>query len=497
MADHALIKTLYYRHHNFVASLARHKYGVRMGGVDDVVQEVFLVVYRKLPGTQLQREVRPWLGRITFFVARNYLKSGVGGYRHFEKMNKYQRFLGDVGRAQPGADPETLVKRSMAERYISILTPEQREVFMWADYEGHTGEEIAAHLGIPRPTVAARLGAARKRLREMHARENAQSARVAPNTMAGVRRELAHTPVLANKEDTDRSWALFLPLLAASREAAELGTIGLGCAAITSSPRPVADIARTTAASTATAMPAFAATAAMDPTPLLAMAHAATRATRWKGAGRISASFLVGAGIAAGVPMLVAGTDLEASSTVARAEAIVVDAPLPATETAVHKPPPHDSKAASSLGTPVDPERGHRPPDLLRPQQATLDPRRSGDGGTATATAEVTTTTKPRGKTKNARRKRRRANAPRPLISSREISLLENAQIAFSRGDLQRTRALLSSAAKEFPDGQLAQDRRTLHRKLHRKLQSEREATRRHNRPNRRAGVRPAPTPAP
>lgn len=122
---------------------------------DDVVQETFLVVRRRLPdfeGSQL----RGWLYATTKNVARNHLRS----------WRRRLRLLSSIPEPAPEPHPEDDVARKQAlmllDEFIASLSPKKREAFVLHDLEGLTAVEIADAIGVPTRTVYSRLRAARQ-----------------------------------------------------------------------------------------------------------------------------------------------------------------------------------------------------------------------------------------------------------------------------------------------------------------------------------------------
>jgi RNA polymerase sigma-70 factor, ECF subfamily len=129
--------------------------------VEDLTQEVFLVVRRKLSGFD-GRNLRGWLYRIAQRTVRDYRRRA-----WFRRV-----FLGGgntpehYDHATPDADPSELFERKEAEGLLHGLLGQMSEVrrttFILFEIEGYSGEEIADLQGIPLNTVWTRLHHARK-----------------------------------------------------------------------------------------------------------------------------------------------------------------------------------------------------------------------------------------------------------------------------------------------------------------------------------------------
>jgi RNA polymerase sigma-70 factor, ECF subfamily len=129
--------------------------------VEDLTQEVFLVVRRKLSGFD-GRNLRGWLYRIAQRTVRDYRRRA-----WFRRV-----FLGGgntpehYDHAATDADPSELFERKEAEGLLHGLLARMSEVrrttFILFEIEGYSGEEIADLQGIPLNTVWTRLHHARK-----------------------------------------------------------------------------------------------------------------------------------------------------------------------------------------------------------------------------------------------------------------------------------------------------------------------------------------------
>lgn len=129
--------------------------------LDDLSQEVFLIVRRKLPkfdGTNLAG----WLYRITQRTVRDYRRRA--WFRRAVPRSGDER--PERESTAPGPDPSEALERREAERFlVQILTKmseSRRTAFILFEIEGYTGEEIATLEEVPVNTVWTRLHHARK-----------------------------------------------------------------------------------------------------------------------------------------------------------------------------------------------------------------------------------------------------------------------------------------------------------------------------------------------
>ena len=136
----------------------------------DTTQEIFLRVWRGLPGFRGEAKLSTWV----FQIAWNYIRA------HRRKMGRNHRILGENINATPelvekavdtGPDPERRARATQlldrVERALEEL-PEHYRVVIWLrDGENLSYQEIADALEVPIGTVRSRLARARGALKEM------------------------------------------------------------------------------------------------------------------------------------------------------------------------------------------------------------------------------------------------------------------------------------------------------------------------------------------
>jgi RNA polymerase sigma-70 factor (ECF subfamily) len=139
--------------------------GIPRSSVDDVVQEIFIVVHRKLPEFEGRSSLRTWLAGIARRVVSDHVR---------KRGNAPVGDPLDVDFASALADPaealDTKVAARLVDGLLALMSEEQREVFMLHELEEMTGREIAESTGTNENTVHTRLRAARKIFQEGLAR---------------------------------------------------------------------------------------------------------------------------------------------------------------------------------------------------------------------------------------------------------------------------------------------------------------------------------------
>lgn len=168
---------IYAEHFAFVWRTVR-RLGVPARHVDDAVQDVFVVVYRKLDGFEGRASVRSWL----FGIARRV----TGDYRRrAERKENDVGALPDAGIADPHARTplEAVAEAEAVEvlhALLASLSEEQREVFVMTELEQLSAPEIADALGVSVNTVSSRLRVARAAFEKAVARHHARVHREVP-----------------------------------------------------------------------------------------------------------------------------------------------------------------------------------------------------------------------------------------------------------------------------------------------------------------------------
>jgi RNA polymerase sigma-70 factor (ECF subfamily) len=146
---------IYRAHFAFVWRSLR-RLGVREEDANDVAQEVFIVVHRKLPEFAGRSKVTTWLYGVCFRVASERRRAGGRAALDVQEAAAF------VSRpADPAATAERNQGLAVLERILDRLPDEQRAVFCLFELEGMTGDDIAESLEIPLGTVYSRLRLAR------------------------------------------------------------------------------------------------------------------------------------------------------------------------------------------------------------------------------------------------------------------------------------------------------------------------------------------------
>lgn len=152
------LEAIYREYQGFVWRTLYH-FGLRGEGVNDAVQDVFVVVHRRLGSFDGRTSIKNWLYGIARRVASD----------HRKRVQKRSAWLRLVPQPEPDRGPEDqqIVEHAAAADLVSqlldLLDEDKREVFVLAELEGMTAPEIAEATGVNLNTVYSRLRAARQR----------------------------------------------------------------------------------------------------------------------------------------------------------------------------------------------------------------------------------------------------------------------------------------------------------------------------------------------
>lgn len=161
--DDAAFAEIYRRHFRRVYSLS-----LRMMNnpteAEDMTQDVFTHLYRKIGSFRGESAFTTWLHRMTVNQV----------LMHFRKKSTRTEFTTEEGetplqivQGTENANRMPIVDRIALERAIEQLAPGYRTVFVLHDVEGHEHEEIGRMLGISAGTSKSQLHKARLKLRDL------------------------------------------------------------------------------------------------------------------------------------------------------------------------------------------------------------------------------------------------------------------------------------------------------------------------------------------
>ena len=156
-------ENLYRKHYRRVYSICLRMTG-NIAEAEDLTQEVFIQLHRKIGSFRGEAAFTTWLHRLTVNQV----------LMHFRKRSVRSELTTDDGEMPDSIDPDTInpeampiVDRIGLENAIAQLPNGYRTVFVLHDVEGYEHEEIAKLLGCSAGTSKSQLHKARLKLRRL------------------------------------------------------------------------------------------------------------------------------------------------------------------------------------------------------------------------------------------------------------------------------------------------------------------------------------------
>jgi RNA polymerase sigma-70 factor (ECF subfamily) len=151
-------REVYEQHADFVWRTLQHL-GARSADLEDLGQEVFITVHRKLSSFDGRSKLTTWLFGICLNLVRRQRRRAYFRleFLHAEPPER-------VDPSTPEARYEEEEARRGLAALLEKLSPERRATFVLFEVEGATCEEIAELTSVPLGTVYSRLHSARKQV---------------------------------------------------------------------------------------------------------------------------------------------------------------------------------------------------------------------------------------------------------------------------------------------------------------------------------------------
>ena len=161
-------RTLFVRHKSDVARLVYRMLNAP-ADLEDVIQEVFVQVFRSLKDFRGQAKFSTWLHRVTVNVVLMHRRSARSRPVLTEELPG--ELVADDHQTLPDEDVDRRERMRAFQRLLSRLADKKRIVFVLHELEGLAPAEIAEVVGAPVLTVRTRLFYARRELEAMLAEE--------------------------------------------------------------------------------------------------------------------------------------------------------------------------------------------------------------------------------------------------------------------------------------------------------------------------------------
>jgi RNA polymerase sigma-70 factor (ECF subfamily) len=167
---------IYAQHADFVFRNLR-RLGVVESAIDDAVQDVFLVVHRRLGDFEARAQVTTWLFGIVLRVAQSYRRSAMR--RRARLSDTPASDIEQVPVSTAESPIELLERReasTLLHRLLDELDDDKRAMLVCVELEQMTVPEAAESLGLNLNTAYGRLRAARATFNDAVARTQKQMA---------------------------------------------------------------------------------------------------------------------------------------------------------------------------------------------------------------------------------------------------------------------------------------------------------------------------------
>jgi RNA polymerase sigma-70 factor (ECF subfamily) len=158
----AAVSQVYRQHHAHVRAFAQRLVADH-ATAEDLVHEVFVTLPSAIRTFRGHSSLRTFLISIAVNHARHHVR---GAARRRQAMTR----LADEPRAPSPPPDEGAVRVQVAEaltRALDAIPVEQRVAFVLCEVEERPSREVAEIVGVPEPTVRARLQLAKKKLRAL------------------------------------------------------------------------------------------------------------------------------------------------------------------------------------------------------------------------------------------------------------------------------------------------------------------------------------------
>jgi RNA polymerase sigma-70 factor (ECF subfamily) len=123
---------------------------------EDILQEVFVKIHRKLPTLRTSERLEAWVWRIT----RNAISD------HFRRSRPSEPLRENVAAAS-GPPPEAPDLGPCVRRFVGELAPPYREALVLTEWKHLTQEQMAQQLGLSLSGAKSRVQRARAQLKEL------------------------------------------------------------------------------------------------------------------------------------------------------------------------------------------------------------------------------------------------------------------------------------------------------------------------------------------
>jgi RNA polymerase sigma-70 factor (ECF subfamily) len=165
--DEAAFREIVERYQSKVYSII---YGIlrNHNDAEDIAQQVFAKVYFSIPNFDFRSSLLTWIYKITVNECYDYLRKRKVRKLVYESdlpEDDDQRMqLNEPARDQSPPIDDVVARRDLALKLLAKLPPEERDLLLLKEVEGHSVEELAEMTGINENTIKVKLFRARQKL---------------------------------------------------------------------------------------------------------------------------------------------------------------------------------------------------------------------------------------------------------------------------------------------------------------------------------------------
>lgn len=159
--DRAAFETIYKTCCGYVYNVAYRVVG-NQEDAQEVTQDVFLIIYRKLDIFRFDSAFKTWVYRITVNTAINYAKKMSKHRKKTVEFDEAYMVSGQSNEVEEQSDKQ--FNQNVAASLLNLLNPDQRACIVLRSVEGLSYQEIAETLKININTVRTRIKRAREAL---------------------------------------------------------------------------------------------------------------------------------------------------------------------------------------------------------------------------------------------------------------------------------------------------------------------------------------------
>lgn len=157
--DELAFEEIYKAYFGFVSSVA-YRIVSKSEEAEEVCQEVFMTIYRKMSSFRQESSLKTWVYRITINHALKYAKKKSKESKGMVEYDEEGSIASLTKDARQKMDDEQNEKQ--VEKLLGYLNLEQRACIILRSIEGLSYQEIASTLKIPINTVRSRIKRARE-----------------------------------------------------------------------------------------------------------------------------------------------------------------------------------------------------------------------------------------------------------------------------------------------------------------------------------------------